>query len=314
MESSIIILLSEYDPGILFFVRFVFFIIFLISCGSENQEIRYLPETLPTEESIKRSISSDEYLPILRAHASNKGSSLEKWKELEKTAITESEITRYWKMERKGFPSDSFDTDAIDKGREAIRTRLAWSRIFKKAQLPLKEAVGPSAKKLISKLNLTLSPTIGKPNAKWTIIEWSDYHCTFCKKTHPFTKRILERYKGQILYYHKDFPLDPDTIEGTTLLAVSRCLWEKEPSHYMSNADMLYNQTRIEGNKEYGGLEICRPNRLAKEYYNLVNEDYREAIGVGIGSIPTFWVNGHFVVGSLDEKSWARLLRDTALE
>ncbi len=293
-------------------MKFVLFFLFLLSCESETQAPKFLPDNLPSEEVIKQVLSSDKNMTKLRNRAMEKQVTLEEWKKLVRQEVTDPEISRYSALERKSASIGEFDTDAIDKKRESIRIRLAWSRMLSEANISWKEHSASPEQNILAKIKLNLTPTVGKSPAKWTIVEWSDYHCTFCKQTHPHTRKILENYKGQVLYYHKDFPLDSESDEGLLPLAFARCFWEKDSSHYVRHTiDIYENINHLENLKTEAGLD-CDPKKLDRKYFKIVLDDFEEASRLGVGSIPTFWVNGRWIVGSLDEKTWARILRETS--
>jgi protein-disulfide isomerase len=42
----------------------------------------------------------------------------------------------------------------------------------------------------------------------WTLIEYSDFDCPFCKQFHPTTKQVLKDYDGKIKLAYKNFPLN----------------------------------------------------------------------------------------------------------
>lgn len=293
-------------------MKFLLFLLLLFSCDSETQPPKFLPDKLPSEDAIKQALSSDKNMTKLRNLAMEKGVTLDEWKKLVRQEVAETEISRYSALERKSFPMGEFDTDAIDRKRDSIRIRLAWSRMLEEAKISWKENTASLEQNILPKLNLNQTPNVGKSNGKWTIVEWSDFNCTFCKQTHPHTRRMLENNKGQVLYYHKDFPLDSESDEGILPLAFARCLWEKDPSHYLSHTKSMYeNVNHLQVLNVEERLD-CDPNKLDRKYFKLVLADYEEATRLGVGSIPTFWVNGRWIVGSLDEKTWARVLRETS--
>lgn len=47
----------------------------------------------------------------------------------------------------------------------------------------------------------------GNPEAKITIIEYSDFECPFCKKLHPTLKTVVEKYPDQVSWVYRHFPL-----------------------------------------------------------------------------------------------------------
>ncbi|MDZ4727742.1 MAG: thioredoxin domain-containing protein [Leptospira sp.] len=286
-------------------IQFIF-----VDCHSSKTEAVYLPEVLPTEESIKITLSSDSSLAAIKNKAVEMNKSLEVWKDEEKRNVSDSEIQIYWKSNRGKLNPEIMDTDAIDRIRDSIRVRLAWSRIFYKSKVSIKE-IPRNNVSVLNQLNLKDSPTHGKKGARWTIIEWSDYLCTFCKQTYPFTRNILKNYKNQIYYVHKSFPLDEDSKEGKLALAISKCLWKSNPSTFFEMEPILYREAQSIARGEEKGFQNCSSKELDNSYYSKVDTDFNEAKKLGIMSIPTFWVNGRWIVGALDDTSWEKVLQDS---
>ncbi|TGK93063.1 thioredoxin domain-containing protein [Leptospira levettii] len=300
-------------------VPIVILCFYFFSCSETISENRYLPESLPSEELIKETLSSEIHLNQLNEKAKSLGYTLQEWKETEKKLVSEMDINRYWGSEKKQLRSSIQDTDAIDRLREMIRVRIVWSRIFQKTNISIKQKpFDQSRASLLSKINLSFSPQFGQPNSKWVIIEWSDYLCSFCKETFPHTKKLLTKYKNQIHYIHKDFPLDGDTDQSLAPLVVSRCLWENDPVHFTEHMQNLYANAKTMIKSEVpipnqsSVWSECDSQRETKKYLDLVKKDWEEAKKLGVTSIPTFWVNGKWIVGALNQDTWERVLKDTS--
>ncbi|WP_165782505.1 thioredoxin domain-containing protein [Leptospira meyeri] len=300
-------------------VPLLLFILFFLSCGETTQEDPFLPESLPSQEIIKHTLSSDSDLAKLNKKALEQGKTLTEWREWERSLVTDKDIGKYWPSERKSLPPEISDTDSIDRLRESIRIRIVWSRLFHHAGVQWREkSLSVNKAEIFKQLNLKFSPNFGSSNAKWIIVEWSDYLCNFCRDSFPHTKNLLSKYKTQILYIHKDFPLDGESKEGLLPLALGRCLWEKDPKYFLGHMQLLYSNSKkiLHGDdlqvKEWDAVTDCQPKTLSEKYFSQVRSDMNEAMKFGVGSVPTFWVNGRWVVGALDSQSWERVLEDTA--
>ncbi|EOQ98430.1 thioredoxin [Leptospira wolbachii serovar Codice str. CDC] len=294
------------------------FILFFFSCGETAKQNPFLPESLPTEDAVKRSLSSDVYLVKLNEVARLQGKTLPEWKEWERSKVTDKDIGKYWPSERKSLPPEISDTDAIDRLRESIRIRIVWSRMFHQAGISWKEKTFETSRAdLLRRLDLRFAPKFGYMKAKWFIVEWSDYLCTFCRDSFPHTKNILAKYKSQIFYVHKDFPLDGDSDEGLLPLALGRCLWEKDPEHFQTHIQLLYSNSKkiMRGDDlqivEWEPFRECQVKGLSSKYISQVRSDMKEAAAFGVSSVPTFWVNGRWIVGALNAETWERVLKDT---
>jgi protein-disulfide isomerase len=47
----------------------------------------------------------------------------------------------------------------------------------------------------------------GDRNAPIALVEYSDLECPYCKSFHPTAKRIVDEYKGQVMWVYRHFPL-----------------------------------------------------------------------------------------------------------
>lgn len=49
---------------------------------------------------------------------------------------------------------------------------------------------------------------IGSLDAPITIIEYSDFECSFCARAHPRFKELVEMYEGDVAWVYRHFPLN----------------------------------------------------------------------------------------------------------
>lgn len=47
----------------------------------------------------------------------------------------------------------------------------------------------------------------GNKNARYVLIEYSDFECPFCKRFHPTAQQLVTDYKGQLSWVYRHFPL-----------------------------------------------------------------------------------------------------------
>lgn len=72
-------------------------------------------------------------------------------------------------------------------------------------------------------INASDSPSIGAPNGKVIITEFSDFQCSFCAKADKVMKQILEQYQEDVTLYFKQYPLTLDHLDSQKAAEASLC-------------------------------------------------------------------------------------------
>jgi protein-disulfide isomerase len=146
----------------------------------------------------------------------------------------------------------------------------------------------------------------GNPNAKVTIIEYSDYECPFCKSFYDNAyKEIVKKYvdSGQVRIAFKDYPLafHPNAQSAAE---ASRCAAEQGKFWEMHDR-MFENQKAlsVDNYKKWAGelgLDTAKFNTCVdnKAYATAVVEDMEEAAKIGVQGTPMFIINGEVLVGA----------------
>ncbi|MCC7197383.1 thioredoxin domain-containing protein [Candidatus Peregrinibacteria bacterium] len=153
--------------------------------------------------------------------------------------------------------------------------------------------------------------TIGDPNAKVTIIEFSDYECPTCKKSFdtlfiPLEKEYIET--GKVLYAFRDFPLEQ---HKNSLLAAEAAECAGEQNHYYQMHEKLFTTQDEWIGKDRGDLifrqyaeELKLP--LVDDFYVCVKTGAMEgeiALDIADGEkhkvevTPTYFINGKLYKG-----------------
>lgn len=149
-------------------------------------------------------------------------------------------------------------------------------------------------------------PVKGSDGASVTIIEFSDFECSFCSRFYLQTlPQIEENYlqTGMVKFVYRDFPLafHPHAQKAAE---ASECAQEQDK--YWEYHDKLYNNLNALDNeslKQYAkdlGLDVTAFNecldsgKMASE----VENDFQDGKRYGITGTPTFFINGIKVVGA----------------
>jgi protein-disulfide isomerase len=158
-------------------------------------------------------------------------------------------------------------------------------------------------------VSLDDDPVKGSPNAKVTIVEFSDFQCPFCARFATQTlPQIEEKYikTGKVKLVYRDFPLN---FHQYAQKAAEAAECADEQGKFWEYHDILF-QKQFEWSsageskfKEYAqqlGLNTQKFNQCldSGKYANEVQKDYNDGLKYGVSGTPTFFINGIGVVGA----------------
>jgi len=66
----------------------------------------------------------------------------------------------------------------------------------------------------------------GKADAPFSLIEYSDINCPFCRRFHPTAKRLVKDSAGQVNWVYRHFPLVGHKPEAQQLAEAAECVAE----------------------------------------------------------------------------------------
>ena len=148
----------------------------------------------------------------------------------------------------------------------------------------------------------------GNPNAKVTLVEFSDFECPFCSRFHPTMLQALEEYRDQVRWVYKHFPLDAIHPQARPAAEASECVWEQRGDEgFWEFADAMFeNQSRL-GNAFYEEVALDIGVNLSqfqtciseRKYQDKVEQDYQQGLQAGVAGTPGSFVNGVPVRGAI---------------
>lgn len=149
----------------------------------------------------------------------------------------------------------------------------------------------------------------GESNALVTLVEFSDFQCSFCNLFHPTIIQILDEYPDSVRWVYKHFPLDVIHPQARPAAEASECAAEQ--NKFWEFADALFeNQSQLSSeyySKLAAGLDLnvdtfneCVSNR---KYKDRVEADYQLGIQLGVRGTPASFINGELLVGAIPYSS-----------
>ncbi|RPJ11980.1 MAG: hypothetical protein EHM36_00375 [Deltaproteobacteria bacterium] len=210
----------------------------------------------------------------------------------------------------------------VDKAGERIIT----GNLFVKGEnVTRKEAGEPRSRKIdLGKLEIEKSPYRGSPEAKVTLVEFSNFECPYCLNSWGKTEEILGKHSSEIKYIFKHFPFQNKgrTFELSEIAAAAQAIgneafWLVHDFLFSPEGQILVPQGK-EAVKEkaeqllkekgfdmkgfHGALDNGRARKRVEEDMALGNR-YQ------VSGTPTVFINGEMHQGPLTEQALDRYLK-----
>ncbi len=153
----------------------------------------------------------------------------------------------------------------------------------------------------------TDSYVLGPAKAKITVVEFADFQCPGCGASAPMMEQLNEMYKDQVRIVFRHFPLQQHKNARLAAVAAEAAgeqgkFWEMYKTLFGKQTDWSELAKPASLFVSYAkelGLDTTKFEQdLASTKYNeKIERDIKEALGYGVNSTPTFFVNGEKFVG-----------------
>lgn len=152
-------------------------------------------------------------------------------------------------------------------------------------------------------VDLSRAPLRGPENAPVTIVEFSDFQCSFCRRVQPTLAALQERYGDKIRWSFKDLPLVSIHPAAQKAAEAARCageqgkFWQYREALFQNTAlsDDLHDRLSAKLKLDGQAFQTCLDSGKFKP---LVDADAAEAQAFGIGGTPAFMINGILLSGA----------------
>ena len=160
----------------------------------------------------------------------------------------------------------------------------------------------------------TEGPSRGKETAPVTIVEFSDFECSFCSRVTATLKQLESKYGDKIRLVYRDYPLASHRT-AKRAAEVARCahdqgkFWEVHDLFLakggapITDADIGRAVTQAALDKTQ--FDACVASGKYKEVWRASQE---EGFRAGVNSTPSFFVNGRLIVGAAAYETFAKVI------
>ena len=230
--------------------------------------------------------------------------------------VTEQEIENFYQQNKAQLQGEEASL------REQIRSHLQNQKLAAKREEFLK-SLRSQAKVVINlkappvqriEVSVQGAPFKGGAKAPVTIVEFSDFHCPFCKQVVSTLAKLESQYGDKIKLVFRDFPIESLHPGASQAHAAARCasehgkFWAYHDKLFAGPANSspeLFNRFAKEVGLEPVAFETCLGSG---KFDAAIKKDIEEGQRVGVAGTPAFFINGRLFTGAQPLEAFARVI------
>ena len=206
--------------------------------------------------------------------------------------------------------------DAIREQLESMREQQQLAAVMEKLrQEHGMKVLVPEPEAPVFKLPLEGYPVKGKADAPFTLVEFADYRCPYCKKGAEMVNRLMDAFPGSLKVYYVDFPVvDPASGISITVMRGAWCAGQQDK--YWDYHELAYAQQGALSKNAPGAIaaklglntrafEDCMASKESQAFVDKATDFGRR---YGVSSTPTYFLNGKRFSGADIESQIQRQL------
>jgi protein-disulfide isomerase len=157
------------------------------------------------------------------------------------------------------------------------------------------------------------TPFLGAASAPVTVVEFGDYQCGWCARSHETLVALERRYRGRVRVAFLHFPLAGHehariAAEAAVEAAIQGRFWQFH-ARLIANRDALDPERLVEHGRAAGLDAASLAAAIAdRRHRERVDADRRLGRALGIAGTPAFFVNGRKATSSRLEEELPRLV------
>jgi protein-disulfide isomerase len=232
--------------------------------------------------------------------------------------VTEQEIEKFYQENKARLKGEESTV------RDQIRTHLQNQKLVTKREEFLR-SLRSQAKVVVNlkpppvqrvEVSVDGAPFKGAAKAPVTIVEFSDFHCPFCRQVLPTLTQLDSKYGKKIKLVFRDFPIESLHPGATKAHEAARCA--NEQGKFWAYHDKLFDsppKSSPEIFKELArqvgldttGFDTCLDSG---KYQAAITKDIEEGNRAGVTGTPAFFINGRIISGAQPVEAFARIIDD----
>ncbi len=165
-----------------------------------------------------------------------------------------------------------------------------------------------------TEVNIDGAPVRGAATAPVTIVEFSDFHCPFCKQVQPTLTRVLSRYGDKVKLVFRHYPIDSLHPGARAASEAAQCavdqgkFWQFHDRLFAGGSDSTpaaLKTVAVEAGLDAAAYEKCLSSGKSK---SVVEKDVEQGNALGLTGTPAFYINGRLISGAQPFEEFVRVI------
>jgi protein-disulfide isomerase len=163
------------------------------------------------------------------------------------------------------------------------------------------------------------APFRGNPDAKVTIVEFTDFECSFCKAVKPTIDSIVKKYDGKVKHVIRHYPISAIHTGAVDAALASMCAYDQQK--FWEFHDLAFAKANDSGSLTKDVLKSIATevglNRTefdscfdSRKYIQHVQKDFEDGNAYTVSGTPTFFINNRIVVGSQPSEVFEKIIEE----
>jgi len=230
--------------------------------------------------------------------------------------VTEQEIEKFYQENKAQIQGEQAQV------REQIRAHLQNQKLTAKREEFLR-SLRRQAKVVVNlkpppiqrvEVSVQGAPVKGSDKAPVTIVEFSDFHCPFCKRVVSTLAQLESKYGDKVKLVFRDFPIESLHPGASKAHEAARCaeeqgkFWAYHDKLFAgpaSSSPELFNRFAKEVGLEAAAFETCLSSG---KHQAAIKKDIEEGQRLGVAGTPAFFINGRLFTGAQPLEAFARVI------
>ena len=159
-------------------------------------------------------------------------------------------------------------------------------------------------------------PSLGPAAAPVTIVEFSDFQCTYCKAVHETIEKVVKDFGADVRLVFRQFPLSQihplaeKAAEASLCAAEQDKFWQLHDLMFAEQGSLGVVDLKVKAVKLGLNAEAFNACLDSGRYADKIRQELSEGARAGVTGTPAFFINGRFLSGARPYDEIAAIVKD----